>query len=38
MNTTLLSVLVDTDLRTNEALTRAVVEETAAGTPWLTVE
>ena len=38
MNTMLLSVLVNPELRTETALKGAVVEKTAAGTPWLTVE
>ena len=38
MNTTLLSVLANPELRTETALKGAVVEKTAAGTPWLTVE
>lgn len=36
MNTPLLSVVVNPELRIDNALHKVVVENTSAGTPWLT--
>lgn len=38
MSTTILDVLTDVSLRSDGALKAQLVEETSAGTPWLTEE
>lgn len=38
MSTTILDVLTDVSLRADGALKARLVEETSAGTPWLTEE